>query len=523
MELGRQVAIVKRWLPLFIAGALLAGIPAFLYARSREAQYEATARLMVTTSANAGPDDVAVAIHRAADFATLAGTREFAQAVIDRLGLQESIHSLQARLSATAAANTALLTITARDGNPAHAAELANIATELLEEQSSSAGGRNLAADVAGRLAAIDAQIETTTARIDQLSAIADPTTAEQAELGTLRALLSQQFGDYAAYLALSASVGSGQLTTIEAAYPPSDQAGIGTFFLTLLAALVGVFLASIVVFVLAWRRDALYGAQDFEEVLEVPDLGLVEERTSDVRRGGMARLMAARSARVAATFRSIRGAITIATAEVGSPSVLVCSTTAEKTIVAANLAISYAGSGRRVLLIDADLARPSAHTLFGIGNKAGLATFLERVAEPPGDTLGVPTSFPGLWVLPAGPTDAAAAEYLESPRMRELILAAKGGFEVVVVDGPALLGASDAVVLAATMDVTVLVVDQEASRRAQLTEVRELLQSAQATLVGVVRYRRSRWASAASSSTGKPALVERAGASGTIERPGRP
>lgn len=517
------MAIVKRWLPLLIAGALVLAIPAFLYGSARSPQYEASTRLMVTTATNAGPDDVAVAIHRAADFATLAGTREFAQAVIDQQGLTESIEALQGRLSATAAANTALLTITARDPDPVAAAKLANGASDLLRQRSVAAGGGIMATDVASRLAAIDAQIAATSKRIGELSSTVEPSAAEQAELAAQRAALSGLLGDYAAYLGLSTTVGSGQLTTIDAAYPPVDRAGIGTFYLTLLAALVGVFVASSVAFVLAWRRDGLYGPGDLEEALEVRDMGLVEERTADVRRGGVTRLMAGRSARAAATFRTIRGAITIATAEVPSPAVLVCSTFPEKTIVAADLAISYAGSGRRVLLIDADLARPSAHTLFGIGNRAGLATFLERVAEPPGDTLGVPTSFPGLWVLTAGPTDAAAAEFLESPRMRELIVAAKHSYEVVVVDGPALLGASDAVVLAATMDVTVLVVDQEGSRRAQLIDVRERLRAAGATVVGLVRYRQSRWTGVSSGSAGSTASTERPGATGPIERPGRP
>lgn len=524
MELGRQIAIARRWLPLLLAGAVLAAVPAFLYGRSRTPEYEATTRLMVTTGANARPDDLAVAIHRAGDYGTLAGTREFAQAVLDDLGLQESVASFQRRVSVTAAANTALLAITARDRDPAEAARIANATGEILKQQSLTTGGEGLATAVAARLSALDSQIEETSERIQELASAGELTEAEQVELADLRALLSGLLGDYAQYLSLSTTLAAGRLTTIEAAVAPGSEAGIGTLVLTLLASLAGLFLASAIAFVLAWRRDSLYGAQDIVDVMELPDLGLVEERTGDAGRGGVARLMAGRSPRVAATYRSIRGAITLATAEVSAPSILVCSTFKEKTAVAAHIALSYARSGRRVLLIDADFARPSLHTLLGTGNNFGLSTILELAAEPPRETLGSPTSFPGLWFLSSGPADSAAAEYLESPRMREFLIAAKSAYDAIVVEGPPILGASDSVVLAATMDATILVVDQDGSRRAPLEAVRHRLLTAQARPIGIVRYRRTRWASSATASAAAQAVpTERTSPPGTIERPGRP
>jgi capsular exopolysaccharide synthesis family protein len=132
------------------------------------------------------------------------------------------------------------------------------------------------------------------------------------------------------------------------------------------------------------------------------------------------------------------------------------------KSTVVANLGHSIAESGRSVLLLDADLRAPTLHKLFGLPNEKGLGDLLSSASDGAagsGVELIRPTGQPNLFLLPAGRQVEDAATLLESSAMSRLFEELEQRFEVVIVDSPAVLAVSDALVMARYMDEVLLVV----------------------------------------------------------------
>jgi capsular exopolysaccharide synthesis family protein len=152
---------------------------------------------------------------------------------------------------------------------------------------------------------------------------------------------------------------------------------------------------------------------------------------------------------------------------------------------VAANLAVCYAQSGQRTLLIDADFRRPRQHQLFGLSAPSGLAAVLtesSEVAEAIQDS-GVPN----LWILPAGRRPTAARDLLASPRFRELLDLVREQYDHVLVDTSSMSELPDPSSVASCVDGVLLTVRIPQRGRSRAKRARELLDSLDANVFGVV------------------------------------
>lgn len=175
----------------------------------------------------------------------------------------------------------------------------------------------------------------------------------------------------------------------------------------------------------------------------------------------------------LAEAFRSLRTSVLLSAAGQPPRSLLVSSAQPGegKTTISANLAISLAQLGQRVLLIDCDLRRPSVHRAFQIQGSLGVVSYLAGQQE--WRAAVEKTSLPGLDVLVCGPVPPNPAELLSSDRMQKLILDALEDYKFVLVDSPPLLNVSDSRILATLVEGVVLVVKggetpRELARRAQ-------------------------------------------------------
>jgi succinoglycan biosynthesis transport protein ExoP len=155
------------------------------------------------------------------------------------------------------------------------------------------------------------------------------------------------------------------------------------------------------------------------------------------------------------------------------------------KTTVAANLAISFAQSGKRVLIVDTDLRRPRIHHAFGISHERGVSsvligasTFAESVQE---------TDIPNLSVLPCGPIPPNPAELLHHRRFRDLIQQARSQFDLVVFDSPPVGVVTDAAVIAPQVDGVLLVARAEATTRDALRTALRQFRTVGAKLFGMI------------------------------------
>ncbi len=127
------------------------------------------------------------------------------------------------------------------------------------------------------------------------------------------------------------------------------------------------------------------------------------------------------------------------------------------KSTTVSNLAISFAQTGKRVLLIDADMRRPMISTLFGLDVRAGLSDYLSGQTDLSDNV--VSSAVAGLDLMPSGRLTGEPAELLESPRIRTLIHKASAEYDLVLIDAPPLLAVADPAIIAPSVDAVILTV----------------------------------------------------------------
>ena len=156
------------------------------------------------------------------------------------------------------------------------------------------------------------------------------------------------------------------------------------------------------------------------------------------------------------------------------------------KSTVLANLAVTLAQGGKRVILVDCDLRRPTQHTLFGLDNTTGLMTMmLDEAAQSDPPLHETPVD--GLQVLPAGPLPPNPAELLGSRRMKETMTTLLEQADMLLFDAPPVLAVTDALVLAVQTDGVLLVVKAGSTRREHVQRAKERLERVNSRIVGAV------------------------------------
>lgn len=185
--------------------------------------------------------------------------------------------------------------------------------------------------------------------------------------------------------------------------------------------------------------------------------------------------------------YRMLRTSVLLSAA--GSPPRTILFTSGQpsegKTTTAINTAISLAQLGSSVLLIDADLRRPSVHRVFKINHTQGLSTYLSRPAEI--ESLIVKTWISNLSVLPCGAIPPNPAELISSERMKDVLKQLAGKFDHIVIDSPPLINVTDPVILSTMVDGVILVVHAGHSTRDVVRRARHELTSVGAKIFGVV------------------------------------
>jgi succinoglycan biosynthesis transport protein ExoP len=155
------------------------------------------------------------------------------------------------------------------------------------------------------------------------------------------------------------------------------------------------------------------------------------------------------------------------------------------KSTTMVNLAYVCAQGGYNVLLIDADLRRPSMHTHFDVSHATGLTNYLTTDIRL--EDVVIRTQVENLFFLPSGLLPADSAGLLNSQRMVDLITDVKSRFDLVLIDSPPILGVSDASVLANEADMTMIVVQHRKLPRNMLLRVKQSVENVGGKVIGVV------------------------------------
>lgn len=189
----------------------------------------------------------------------------------------------------------------------------------------------------------------------------------------------------------------------------------------------------------------------------------------------------------VSEQFRTLRTNINFSMPDKELKTFLVTSTSPGegKSTVAANTAVVFAQEGKRVLLVDADMRKPTVHYTFHLTNTLGLSNLLTRQKNI-ADVLKQ-SDIENLQVITCGPIPPNPAELIGSQTMQKVMEEMKGYFDVVIFDAPPVLSVADAQILSNKCDGTILVLSAGETEKAGLVKAKEALALSQANLIGVV------------------------------------
>jgi succinoglycan biosynthesis transport protein ExoP len=280
------------------------------------------------------------------------------------------------------------------------------------------------------------------------------------------------------------------QATVVREPLPPRRAASPQLRMVLLTAIAAGLALGAGIVYVQDVLDDRFDSPEELSAQLAAPVLAIVRELDS-LNGDGLAGVHVHATPHTAATeaFRTLRTALSLQAA--ASKRLLVSSSEAGdgKTTIVVNLAAAFAQSGKRTLMIDADLRKPGLSTRLALKQRAGVAEVLASEA-PIGEIaaeLVYRLDAPGLDVLPCGARRPDPAELLGSARFAELLAWAESQYDQVIVDCPPVLAVSDAQVVGRVVDGAVLVVRPEKNHRRLVMRAAEAFRSTGCEVLGVV------------------------------------
>lgn len=155
------------------------------------------------------------------------------------------------------------------------------------------------------------------------------------------------------------------------------------------------------------------------------------------------------------------------------------------KSTTSANLAVVFAKSGQRVLLVDADLRKPTVYKTFQLNNAKGLSTILSTTQNA--TEIVQDSGIENLSVLTSGPKPPNPSELLGSVRMNQVIQELRNTYDIVIFDMPPVVTVTDAQIMASKVDGTLLVIRENVTNKESLGKATELLKLVNARVLGTV------------------------------------
>ncbi|MFZ2492707.1 MAG: polysaccharide biosynthesis tyrosine autokinase [Thermoanaerobaculia bacterium] len=275
------------------------------------------------------------------------------------------------------------------------------------------------------------------------------------------------------------------------------------------LGLIAGIALGLGLAFFLEYLDRSLRSVEQVEKYLGLPALGVIPavgSANANVYSYGYGRAKAQRKLRaagddkvaiellphthpratVAESYRAFRTALLLSRAGGLKSLVVTSSHPGEgKTSTAINLAVVLAQLGKRVLLVDGDLHKPRVHEVFKVSNRTGLVSILAENLEAA--TAIKPSSVPGLFLIPAGPTSPNPSGLLSSPAMERFVEVARQNFDYVVIDAPPVGAVADAILIGYQVDGAVLTVRGGKTPREQVARTRDRLVRSNVRVLGVL------------------------------------
>ncbi|MCB8943178.1 MAG: polysaccharide biosynthesis tyrosine autokinase [Ardenticatenaceae bacterium] len=494
MELRQYGLLIWKWLWLILLSVLVVGSATYFYNQAQPPIYEASTILLVNEGSDNLTDINALRASEqlALSFVVRLENYEVLTQALDNLGLDMSPAVLKDDLTVSLLDNTQLIALRVTHSDPEVARDLANEIPKVFADRNMAQQLERFAiskASLEENLAEIRTELVAAETILDaEMEKFApDQRVVEQANNNVIRlsetyATLLQSYED----IRLSEARSLNNIIIDEAARLPQVPIAPKVITNTLMASVVAMIAATSLVFLISYLDDTLKNPVDVEELVGLSVLGVIKRMRVKKPFDALVVALEPRSP-AAEAYRQLRTNIQFAGVHHQLKTILVTSPNAGdgKSTIASNLAVALAQSGKRVVLVDADMRRPTLHDILEIDASKGLSDLIAR-GQDDGRFIKA-TLIHNLMFLPAGRIPPNPAELIGSERMRRVIAWLGKQADIVIFDSPPLLAVTDAAILSKLVDATLLVISANETRQPALLEAVKKLYALESHIAGVL------------------------------------
>lgn len=491
MEIKQYLEPLIKWWKLIFVACLLAGISSFLVVSRQPPIYQTRASLVIGRAVyepNPSGGELGLAQQLADYYANIASREVIRNNTMQALNLTW----LPSYVS-QAVPNSQIIEITVTDTDPVRAQAVANeLANQLIKQSPSNPDLQEQKRQdfIRGQLELLEIQIQDTQVEIAQkenemgtLNSARELADA-QADLSALRQKLTTLQSNYASMLSSSLGRAPNSLNLLEAASLPTRPIGPNRAGVILMSIAIALLISAGAAYLIEYLDDTIETPEEVNRALKLPVIGFIPEIEREANKASI--VVEHPRSLVAESFRALKVSLDLAQADAPFRSILVgsVSKTEGKSMVASNLALTLAKSGKRVILLDADLRRPSVHTSLKLSNEKGLSTLLQSQATVQ-ECLKA-TEIENFSVITAGEPVINPGDLIGSMRMKQLLAELCELADFLVVDGPPIL-VTDSTMLSTEVDDVLIVVGYGLTRKSEAIVALKRLDSVGAKIVGVV------------------------------------
>lgn len=281
------------------------------------------------------------------------------------------------------------------------------------------------------------------------------------------------------------ASVAANNIAVVDEAQVPSGPSSPNLPLNLAIALMAGLALAGVAVFALEQFDEGIRDPADIQPLTGLPLLGAIP--ATDEQKQAFAQEVSDPKSEISEAYLTVRSNLAFSTAHGVPKSLMLTSSRPAEGKSSSSLALAsvLARTGKRVVLVDADMRSPSIHEFFGMANGSGFSSYL--AGDDGIDGLVQPTGIENLSLMTAGRTPPSAAELLSTDRPHDLVAALLKRFDHVVIDSPPLLGLADAPLLARSVDGVVFVIEARGVAARGINMSLDRLRDSHARLLGAV------------------------------------
>lgn len=484
---------LKRWWWLVAVATLIAMISSYIYSSVQPAIYKSQATIMIGSNIqdpNPTGNEFYLAQQLAETYADIAMRAPIRSKVMDRLGVDWLPY-----YSVSPIPNTQMLEVQVFDQDADRAYQVASeLVNQLILQGPTQKEQEKRRAFIDEQLEKLQTSIQQTEEEItkqedEQLKITSARELAnKQTEITALQTKLTTLRTNFADLLATTRGAVNA-LQVLEPASLPTEPQPSNLLVNIFVASVLGIVLAAGGAYLLEYLDDSIKGSEEIKNSLNLTLLGTVPD-IPEAATGSSRRLVALNDTPSPAleSYRILRTNLQFASIDRPLRQILLTSAQPEegKSLTSANLSAALARAGKKVILVDADLHRPTQHRLFKLFNNIGVTTALLN-EDVDYEMLLQPTSLPGLSVLTSGPLPPNPAEMLGSRRMHDVLKALQELADIVVIDSPPVTAVVDAVILATQTDGVLMVMRCEKSSREAIKRSLSALNQVKAPILGAV------------------------------------